>query len=80
MMEVYTLTIYFIHGKCASIMLSHHLQLKVLCDFTYATNGIFNYKLDCNCLLVINCTHKLTFFISACIQRIITIVKFKGET
>jgi hypothetical protein len=47
-MEMYMLTVYFIHGKCADIMLSHHLWLKVQCDFIYAT------KVDCNYFLVTN--------------------------
>jgi hypothetical protein len=38
-MEVYMLTIYFIHGKCVEIMLSYHLQLKVQCNSIYATKG-----------------------------------------
>jgi len=53
-MEVYTLTIYFIHGKCADIMLSHHLQQKVQCYLAYATQGFFSCKVDCNCFLVTN--------------------------
>ncbi len=50
-MEMYTLTIYHIYGKCVNIMLSHHLQLKVQCDFIYATKGFFSYKVDCNYVL-----------------------------
>ncbi len=53
-MEMYTFTIYLIHGKCVNIMLSHDLQLKVQCDFTYATKGFFSYKIDFNF-----CYHKL---------------------
>jgi hypothetical protein len=53
-MEAYMLTIYFIHRKCANIMLSHHLQLKVQCDFTYATKGFFSCKVDCKLFLVTN--------------------------
>ncbi len=51
-MEVYTLIVYFIHGKCAHITLSHHLRLKVQCDFTYAIKGFFSCKVDCNYFLI----------------------------
>jgi hypothetical protein len=61
-MEVYMLTIYFIHGKCVDIMLTHHLQLIVQCYLVYATQGFFSFKVDCNCFLVTNCNHKLMFF------------------
>ncbi len=62
-MEVYMLTIYFIHGKCVEIMWSHHLWLKVQCNFTYATNGCFNCKVDYNYFLVTNYRRcKLVFF------------------
>jgi len=39
------LTIYIIHVECHDIVLSHHLQLDVACDFTYATNEILMYML-----------------------------------
>jgi hypothetical protein len=61
-MEMYMLSIYFIHGKCVNITLNHHLQLKVQCDFIYATKGFFSNKVDCNWFLVTNCSHKLVFF------------------
>jgi hypothetical protein len=39
------LTIYIIDVECHDIMLSHHLQLDVACNFTYATNEILMYML-----------------------------------
>jgi hypothetical protein len=39
-------------------MPNHHLQLKVQCDFTYATKGFFNCKVNCNCFLITNCNRK----------------------
>jgi hypothetical protein len=63
-MEVYMLIVYFIHRKCVNITLSHHLQLKLQCNFTYTIKGFFSCKIDCNFFLVTNCSHKLTFFYS----------------
>jgi len=37
---VYMFIVYIIHMECDDIMLSHHLQLNVVCDFIYATNEI----------------------------------------
>jgi hypothetical protein len=56
-MEVYMLVVYFIHGKCVDITLSHQLQPKVQCNFIYATKGFFNCKVDCDFF-----NHKLMFF------------------
>jgi hypothetical protein len=64
---MYMFTIYFIQGKCVDITLSHHLRLKVQCDFTYATKGFFSCKVDCNFFLIIN----LHFSTSACFQHAI---------
>ncbi len=50
-MEMYTLTVYLIYGKRVNIILSHHLQLKVQCDFTHAIKGFVSYKVDCNYFL-----------------------------
>jgi len=36
--KLYMLTIYFIHVKCANIMVNHHLQLNIEYNFTYAIN------------------------------------------
>jgi hypothetical protein len=47
-MKVYMLIVYIIHMKCDDIMLSHHLQLDVACNFTYATNGILVVHVGCN--------------------------------
>jgi hypothetical protein len=44
-MEVSTLIIYFIHWKCVDITRSHHLRLKVQCNFPYATKGFLVVKL-----------------------------------
>ncbi len=51
-MEVYTLIIYFIYEKCVDIILNYHLQLKVQCNFIYATKDFFSCKVDCNCFLI----------------------------
>jgi hypothetical protein len=61
-MEVYTLIIYFIYEKRVNITLNYHLQLKVQCNFIYATKGFFCYKVDCNCFLITNHNRKLAFF------------------
>ncbi len=52
-MKVYMLTIYIIHVEHDDIMLSHHLELDVVCDFTYATNGILVVHVGCN--FIFNC-------------------------
>jgi hypothetical protein len=61
-MKVYMLIVYIIHMKCDDIMLSHHLQLDVACNFTYATNGILVVHVGCNLFWVANCSHKLKLF------------------
>ncbi len=61
-MEVYTLTIYFIHEKCVDITMSYHLLLKVQCDFIYAIMKLFSWKLFCNYFLITNWNCKLTIF------------------
>jgi hypothetical protein len=53
-MKVYMLTIYIIHVERDDIMLSHHLELEVVCDFIYATNGILVVHVGCNLFLVAN--------------------------
>jgi hypothetical protein len=53
-MKVYMLTIYIIHVECDDIMLSDHLELNVVCDFTYASNGILVVHVGCNLFLVAN--------------------------
>jgi hypothetical protein len=45
---VYMLIVYIIHVECDDIMLSHHLQLNVVCDFIYATNEILVVYVGCN--------------------------------
>jgi hypothetical protein len=57
------LTIYIIHGECDDIMLSHHLQLDVECNFSYVTNNIFVVHVGSNLFLVTNYNHKLKLFI-----------------
>jgi len=56
------LTIYIIHVECNDIMLSHHLQLDVACNFTYATNGILVVHVACNLFLIANYNTKLRLF------------------
>jgi hypothetical protein len=61
-MKVYMLTIYIIHVECDDIMLSYHLRLDVVCNFTYATNGILIVHVSCNLFWVANYSYKLKFF------------------
>jgi hypothetical protein len=60
-MNMYTLTVYIIHGPFGNIMLSHDLWLDVACNFTYATKAILVIKLGCSYFIVTNWNHKLTF-------------------
>jgi hypothetical protein len=40
------------------VMLSHHLQLDVACNFTFATNEILVVHVSCNLFLIANYSHK----------------------
>jgi hypothetical protein len=60
--KVYMLTIYIIHVECNDIMLNHHLQLDVACNFTYATNGILVVHVGCNLFLIANYNPKSRLF------------------
>jgi hypothetical protein len=62
-MKVYMLTVYVIDVECHDIILSHHLQLYVACDFTYASNRILVVHVSCNLFLVANYNYKLTFLL-----------------
>ncbi len=46
-MKMYIRSVYIIYAECENIMLSHHLQLDVACDFTYATNGVLVIHVGC---------------------------------
>ncbi len=46
------LSAYIIHVECDDIMLSHHLQLDIAWDFTYATNEILVVWVGCNLFLL----------------------------
>jgi hypothetical protein len=61
-MKVYMLTIYIIHVECDDIILNHHLQLNVACNFAYATNEFFVVHVGYNLFLVANYNHKLKLF------------------
>jgi hypothetical protein len=61
-MKVYMLTIYIIHVECDDIMLSHHLQLHVACDFTYANNRNLVIHVSCNLFLIANYSYKFKLF------------------
>ncbi len=61
-MKVYMLAVHIIHVECDDIMLSHHLQLDVTCDLTYATNRILLVHVGCNLFLVANYNCKLRLF------------------
>ncbi len=66
-MNMYTLTVYIIHGPFANIMLSHDLQPNIGCNFTYATQTILVVNVHCNFL-----RHKLksqiVIFLLVCFQ------------
>jgi len=62
-MKVYILTIYIIHVECDDIMLNHHLQLNVACNFIYATNGILVVHVGYNLILIVNYSLKLKLFL-----------------
>jgi hypothetical protein len=53
-MNMYTSTVYIIHGSFGDIMLSHDLQLDVGCDFIYATKTIVVINVGCNCFIITN--------------------------
>jgi hypothetical protein len=59
---MYMLTMYIIRMQCDDIMINHHLQLNVACDFTYATNEILVVHVGCNLFLVVNYSRKLKLF------------------
>jgi hypothetical protein len=46
-MKMYMRNVYIIYAECENTMLSHHLQLDVACDFTYATNGVLVIHVGC---------------------------------
>jgi hypothetical protein len=47
-MFLYMLIVYIIHVECVVIMVSHHLQLNVGCNFIYATNKFLIMNVHCN--------------------------------
>jgi len=51
-MNIYTLTIYIIHGPFGDVMLSHDLRLDVGCDFNYATKAILVVNVAYNCFII----------------------------
>jgi len=61
-MNIYTLTIYIIHGPFDYVTLSYDLWLDVGCNFTYATKAILVVNVGYNYFIVTNWSHKLTFF------------------
>jgi len=60
-MKVYMLNVYIIHMKYVHIMLNHHLQLNVRCDFNYANNNFLVMNVHYNLFILANCNHELTF-------------------
>ncbi len=50
-MNMYTLTVYIIHGPFGDVMLSYDLRLNVGCEFTYATKTILVVNVGCNFLV-----------------------------
>jgi hypothetical protein len=54
LMKVYVLIVYMILVDCNDIMLGHHLQLDVACDFIYVINEISIVHVSCNLFLVAN--------------------------
>jgi len=61
-MNMYMLTIYIIQNPFGDVMLSHDLWLDVGCSFIYATNAILVIHVGCNCFIIANWNHNLTFF------------------
>jgi hypothetical protein len=61
-MKLYMFIIYIIHVECDDIILSHHLQLHVACNFTYVINGILVVHVGCNFFLVAKYSTKLRLF------------------
>jgi hypothetical protein len=53
-MNMYTLTIYIIHGPFGDIMRSHYLWLGVGCNIIYATKTILVVNVGCNCFIITN--------------------------
>jgi hypothetical protein len=74
-MIIYMLNIYFIHGKCVDIMLSHDLKLKVQFDFIYVTKGFCNYKVDCNYFLITNYNMKIKLFFITNVMNFLYLIK-----
>jgi hypothetical protein len=60
--NMYTLTVYIIHGPFGDIMPSQDLQPNIGCNFTYATKTILVVNVHCDCFIDTNWSHKLTFF------------------
>ncbi len=52
--NMYTLTIYIIHGPFGDIMPSHDLWWNVSIDLTYATKAILVINVGCNCFIITN--------------------------
>ncbi len=53
-MKVYMLFIYIIHMECDDIMLTHHLQLDFVCDFTCVINENLIVHVGCILVLITN--------------------------
>jgi hypothetical protein len=53
-MNMYTLTIFIIHGPFSDVMLNHNLWLDVRCNFTYVTKRILVVNVGCIYLMVTN--------------------------
>jgi len=62
-MNIYTLTVYIIHGPFGDVILNHGLWLNVECNFTYAIKVILVVNVGCNYFIVANSSFKLTFFL-----------------
>jgi len=62
MMNIYTLTIYIIHGPFCDIMLNHDFWPDVGCDFIYVINVILVVNVGCNYFIATNWNCKLKFF------------------
>jgi len=63
-MNIYTLTVYIIHGPFGDNMLNHDLWLCVECNFIYITNVILVVNGGCNFLIATNWSCKLVFFLN----------------
>lgn len=52
--KMYILIVYIIHVKYVDIIMSHHLELNIECDFIYVINEFLITYVDCNLFVIVN--------------------------